>query len=61
MPWIVRLIRAPKINDFRSDFFPRRFAYKKDAEELRKEVAGKGGEAVVLKEEKVTKPTRSAE
>lgn len=49
MAWIVRLIRAPKINDFRSGFFPRIYYYKKDAQELQQEVADKEGEAVVEK------------
>lgn len=38
MPWVVRLTQVPKINDFRSGFFPRKFHYKKDAEELKDEV-----------------------
>lgn len=53
MPWIVRLTKKPRINDFRSDFFPRRFHYKKDAEYLQGEVRMKGGDAVV---EKIVRP-----
>lgn len=57
--WIVRLIKPPKVNDFRAGFFPRKFHYKRDAEELVKEVETKGGEAVVEKlEEKVENPTK---
>lgn len=47
--WKVRLVKPPKINDFRSDYFPRGFHYKKDALALKKEVEEKGGEAVVEK------------
>lgn len=49
MPWLVRLTKPPQINDFRSDYFPRKFHYKKDAQELVDEVAHKGGKAVVEK------------
>ena len=47
--WLVKLVKTPVLNDFRSDFFPRGFAYKKDALELKKEVEKKGGEAQVIK------------
>ncbi len=47
--WIVRLVEKPKVNDFRSGYFPRKFVYKKDAAELVKEVAEKGGKAVIEK------------
>jgi hypothetical protein len=47
MPWQVILIRPPRINDFGSDFFPRKFAYKRDAQQLKEEVKHKGGEARV--------------
>jgi hypothetical protein len=47
MPWIVRLIKTPKVNDFRSDYFPRKLHYKRDAEELVREVEQKGGAAVL--------------
>lgn len=47
--WVVKLVQTPKQNDFRHDFFPRHFHYKKDAEELKKEVEKKGGEAKVEK------------
>lgn len=49
MAWVVRLVKPPTINDFRSDYFPRRFHYKADAEVLKAEVEHKGGEAVVEK------------
>ena len=52
MPWVVKLVRPPRINDFRSGFFPRRCWYKKDAEALKQEVAEKGGEAIVEKAKK---------
>ena len=50
--WIVRLIKYPPQGDFRSGFFPRKCAYKRDAEELAREVKAKGGEAVVEKDVK---------
>ena len=49
MPWQVILIKQPIINDFRSNFFPRKLHYKKDALELKKEVENKGGQASVEK------------
>jgi hypothetical protein len=49
MSWVVILVKPPKQNDFRSDYFPRKFHYKVDAEELAKEVCKKGGEAKVEK------------
>ncbi len=52
MPWIVKLIKTPVVNDFKSDFFPRKFHYRRDAIELVAEVEHKGGEAVVEKEVK---------
>jgi hypothetical protein len=45
--WSVRLVKTPVINDFRSDYFPRNFYYKKDAQRLVDEVKRKGGEAVI--------------
>jgi len=47
--WIVRLIKPIPLaqDDFRADFFPRRFHYKRDAMDLKVEVEHKGGEAVV--------------
>ena len=45
--WVVKLTKPPKVNDFRSDFFPRKVYYKKDALELKREVEAKGGEATV--------------
>ena len=50
--WQVRLIKKPIQNDFRNDYFPRSFAYKKDALNLVKEVESKGGEAVAEKVKK---------
>lgn len=49
MPWLVKLVKTPTVNDFRRGFFPRKFHYKKDAEELRREVESKGGEAKIEK------------
>lgn len=51
MGWVVSLVKSPVINDFRSDFFPRKFRYKKDALELAVEVKNKGGIAKVDKDE----------
>ncbi len=48
--WLVILVKTPVRNDFRSDYFPRRCYYKKDAEELKREVEEKGGEAKIEKE-----------
>ncbi len=45
--WVVTLVKPPTTNDFRSDYFPRRFHYKRDANELKVEVEHKGGEAKV--------------
>jgi len=47
--WIVKLIRPPRIDDFRKDFFPRKYRLKADAVELQREVAMKGGVAEVVK------------
>lgn len=49
MSWIVTLTKPCVVNDFRSDFFPRKLHYKKDAIELVKEVQSKGGDATVTK------------
>jgi hypothetical protein len=45
--WVVVLDITPKMNDFRSGFFPRKFWYKRDAMELVAEVQKKGGQAHV--------------
>lgn len=45
--YVVKLNKAPKRNDFRSDYFPRQFRYLRDAKELITEVKQKGGEAFV--------------
>lgn len=60
--WTVRLLKKPKVNDFRSDYFPRSFALKRDAMELVREVEGKGGEAVCEKVEdkQNSRPTKSS-
>ncbi len=60
MPWIVICIKRPPAHRdyFRDDFFPRRFAYKRDALELKQEVTLNGGEAVVEKEVKPKKEAR---
>ena len=48
--WIVVLVEKPPMHYvYRDGFFPRKFAYKRDAEELVKEVARKGGEAKLEK------------
>ena len=49
--WQVEIVRLPAVHDFRDGFFPRKFRYKRDAEELAREVAEKGGEAVVTRAE----------
>lgn len=54
MSWTVRLTRAPKVFTWKSDYFPRQFAYKHQAYDLVKEVQKKGGRAVVVAA-KVTK------
>jgi len=47
--WIVRITKTPIVNDFRSGYFPRKVRYKKDAKVLQKEIANKGGWAVIEK------------
>lgn len=47
--WTVVLTKTPVQNDFRSNFFPRDFHYKKEALELKAEVEKKGGMAEVKK------------
>ena len=47
---IVVIDKIGKDFDFKPVFFPRRFHYKKDAEDLVKEVILKGGEAHIEKE-----------
>lgn len=49
MPWIVTLIKKPNRYTFKDDYFPRKFAYKRDAVQLQKEIEEKGGEATVEK------------
>jgi hypothetical protein len=53
MAWIVKLIKKPKINNFKAGYFPRKFALKRDALELAHEVKNKGGQALVEKDKKV--------
>lgn len=43
--WHVVLTKTPTQNDFRSNYFPRNIAYKKDANKLIEEVVRKGGTA----------------
>lgn len=50
--WVVRITKRGDRFDFRSDFFPRRMGYKRDALDLLQEVKDKGGNVVVEKEEK---------
>lgn len=45
--WVVKLTKTPVRNDFASDYFPRKFYYKKEAKDLVKEVQNKGGDAVI--------------
>jgi hypothetical protein len=45
-------MKAPKVNDFREGYFPRRFRYKKAAQELVYEVMRKGGRAIVENEKR---------
>ncbi len=52
MSWIVKIVKVPTQNDFRTGFFPRRVHYKRDAEELKREVEQKDGQATI---EKATK------
>jgi hypothetical protein len=47
--WLVELVKTPTINDFRAGFFPRKFRYKTQANDLVEEVRKKGGEAKVTK------------
>jgi hypothetical protein len=49
MKWIVVLVTPPKQNDFRAGFFPRKFHYKRDAQELVEEIRRKGGVARIEK------------
>ena len=43
--WVVILDKEPVINEYRSDYFPRKMHYKADAEKLVAKVMKKGGEA----------------
>ena len=52
MAWTVKLVKNPTPFLYKNDYFPRTFAYKKDAVELKKQVENKGGEAQVVKESK---------
>lgn len=47
--WQVVLDEKTVLNDFRADFFPRKYRYKRDALKLVKEVEQKGGKAHVEK------------
>jgi hypothetical protein len=46
--WVVVLTKKLPVAYFRSDFFPRQVAYKKDAEEYVREVKAKGGDAKIV-------------
>lgn len=46
--WLVILTKKPIVNDYRSDYFPRKFYYKHDAVKLVEEVKAKGGDAEVV-------------
>lgn len=52
--WIVTLTKEVPLvnNDFRADFFPRKYRFKFDALKLVKEVRAKGGDAKMEKEVK---------
>ena len=49
MAWKVELVKNPTPFFWKSDYFPRTFHYKKDAEQVVKEVEAKGGLAVLTK------------
>jgi len=51
--WVVKLIKPIPVlnNDYRDDFFPRTYHYKRDAKALAEEVKSKGGQATVTKSE----------
>jgi hypothetical protein len=50
--WVVTVVKWPHplVFDWPDGFFPRKFVYKKDAENLQKQVKAKGGIATVTKE-----------
>jgi hypothetical protein len=50
MNWKVVLDKKPTVDDFRADYFPRKFRYKDSAKDLVAEVKAKGGEAHIEKE-----------
>ena len=47
--YIVLLVKPPTQDDFRSDYFPRKVRYRRDAQELVEEVKRKGGEARIVR------------
>lgn len=49
MAWSIKLIKKPVPNNFKGNFFPRKFLYKKDAENFCKEITVNKGEAIVEK------------
>lgn len=49
MAWQVVLVKAPVPFLYQTNYFPRSFHYKKDAERLKREVEQKGGLAVLRK------------
>jgi hypothetical protein len=50
--WEVVLLKPPMVDEYPSDFFPRGFHLKRDAQELVAEVEVKGGSAEVRKVER---------
>jgi hypothetical protein len=56
--WVVKLMKKPTVHNYREGYFPRRFRYKKAAQELVYEVMCKGGRAV-MEDEKRAKAMRA--
>ena len=48
--YLVKLVKPSIVNDFRSDYFSRRFHDKKDAQQLVYGVRRKGGDAEIVQE-----------
>jgi hypothetical protein len=51
--WVVEITK-PVSKIWKDSFFPRKFRYKREAEQIVKEVRVKGGEAVLYKQTKLT-------
>ncbi len=47
--WVVILEKPPVVNPWKSDYFPRTFAYKKEAKLVADQVSANGGKARVEK------------